>query len=257
MTTTNPYAVEGPALISYSGGRTSGYMLRHVLDAFDNKLPDDVLVVFADTHKERDETYDFVRETEERWKVKIHWVERPGGFEQLITDRKYLPNPVTRFCTQELKVRVMRDFMRSQGHEHWDMVVGIRWDERHRSKRLHSGAHKERWDYEFPMVDAKVTEQDVMRFWADSPFDLQLGQYEGNCDLCFLKGTAKKIKILMARPDLADWWIAQEKRIGATFRNGRWTYPRLLREANEARKQLHLPLVPMEDDTLGDCLCGD
>lgn len=29
----NPYHIEGPALISVSGGRTSGFMLRQILDA--------------------------------------------------------------------------------------------------------------------------------------------------------------------------------------------------------------------------------
>lgn len=29
----DPFLIEGPAVISFSGGRTSGYMLRRVLDA--------------------------------------------------------------------------------------------------------------------------------------------------------------------------------------------------------------------------------
>jgi hypothetical protein len=36
----DPYRLAGPALISFSGGRTSGMMLHHVLDAWDDKLPD-------------------------------------------------------------------------------------------------------------------------------------------------------------------------------------------------------------------------
>ena len=54
------YRVEGPALISFSGGRTSGFMLWHILDAYDGKLPDDVHVCFANTGKEREETLRFV-----------------------------------------------------------------------------------------------------------------------------------------------------------------------------------------------------
>jgi hypothetical protein len=30
---TNPYQIESPALISFGGGRTSGYMLSQILDA--------------------------------------------------------------------------------------------------------------------------------------------------------------------------------------------------------------------------------
>lgn len=50
---TNPYLIAGPALISFSGGRTSAYMLRMILDAHGGTLPDDVHVCFANTGKER------------------------------------------------------------------------------------------------------------------------------------------------------------------------------------------------------------
>jgi 3'-phosphoadenosine 5'-phosphosulfate sulfotransferase (PAPS reductase)/FAD synthetase len=66
----NPYKIEGPAVISFSGGRTSAYMLRKVLDAHEGELPPDVFVVFADTGKERPETLDFVRECSKRWGVR-------------------------------------------------------------------------------------------------------------------------------------------------------------------------------------------
>jgi hypothetical protein len=30
----NPYLIEAPALISFSGGRTSGYMLKQIIEAY-------------------------------------------------------------------------------------------------------------------------------------------------------------------------------------------------------------------------------
>ncbi len=36
---TNPYQIESPALISFSGGRTSGYMLRQIIDAYRRTAP--------------------------------------------------------------------------------------------------------------------------------------------------------------------------------------------------------------------------
>jgi 3'-phosphoadenosine 5'-phosphosulfate sulfotransferase (PAPS reductase)/FAD synthetase len=69
------YKISGPARISFSGGRTSAYMLRKILDAHGGALPPDVHVVFANTGKERPETLDFVRECGERWGVSIRWVE--------------------------------------------------------------------------------------------------------------------------------------------------------------------------------------
>ena len=32
-------------------------------------------------------------------------------YDKLITKRKFLPNPVTRYCTSELKIRPMKEFM--------------------------------------------------------------------------------------------------------------------------------------------------
>ena len=61
------YKIQGPAIISFSGGRTSGYMLYHILEAYDGKLPDDVVVAFANTGKERSETLDFVNDCSGYW----------------------------------------------------------------------------------------------------------------------------------------------------------------------------------------------
>ena len=116
------FEVLGPTCISFSGGRTSGYMLWLTLQAHGEKLPDDTHVVFANTGKEEEATLRFVRDCAERWGVPIVWVEyRPDGdgwttvdfhtasrngepFDALIRKRNYLPNPVARFCTVELKI---------------------------------------------------------------------------------------------------------------------------------------------------------
>ena len=50
--TRDPYRIAGPAVISFSGGRTSGYVLKHILDGHGGALPSDVRVVFANTGKE-------------------------------------------------------------------------------------------------------------------------------------------------------------------------------------------------------------
>ena len=116
--TRDPYRIAGPAVISFSGGRISGYMLRRILDAHGGALPSDVAVVFANTGKERPETLDFVAQCGARWNVRIVWVEydwdaphrtrlvshnsasRNGEpFEALIDRKGFVPNPRMRFCT--------------------------------------------------------------------------------------------------------------------------------------------------------------
>lgn len=47
------YKIELPALIAFSGGRTSGYMLRQVLDAF-NGQPKELYVLFCNTGEEQE-----------------------------------------------------------------------------------------------------------------------------------------------------------------------------------------------------------
>lgn len=224
-------------------------MLRQILDA---GLCPDVHVVFADTGKERDETYRFVRNVAEHWGVKIEWVWREGYFTKLITDKKFLPNPVMRFCTQELKIKPMKDWMIARGYEHWTNVVGIRADEPRRVARMREAEQKrsgERFDISLPLADAGVTVSDVNTFWASQPFDLQLKPDEGNCDLCFLKGYDKVRNIVRDRPDLAQWWADQEARIGGTFRKDRPSYADMLNQPDLFKSA--------DDEALTECFCTD
>ena len=50
-------------------------MLKKILEAHDHVLPNNVQVVFANTGKEMPQTYDFVKNCEVKWNVKIHWLE--------------------------------------------------------------------------------------------------------------------------------------------------------------------------------------
>lgn len=247
----NPYLITGPALISFSGGRTSAYMLRMILDAHGGTLPADVHVVFANTGKEREETLRFVHECGSRWGVKVRWLEwidREGRqtpasdrfvevglnsasrngepLAALFRRKSYLPNAVTRFCTAEAKIDTMKQFMLAQGYAKWTNVVGLRYDEGHRVlKQINRNRlGKERWQSVMPLADAKVTKADVMGFWlgdnADpreptfplpQDFDLGLRDYEGNCDGCMLKGFDVLAFQERERPGYLDWWIAQER----------------------------------------------
>ena len=67
----SPFRIEGPAIINVSGGRTSAYMLRRILDACDGALSADVHAVFANTGKERAETLTFLHRCAEEWGIRI------------------------------------------------------------------------------------------------------------------------------------------------------------------------------------------
>jgi 3'-phosphoadenosine 5'-phosphosulfate sulfotransferase (PAPS reductase)/FAD synthetase len=226
----SPYRIEGPALISFSGGRTSAYMLHEIVCAYDGVLPDDVHITFANTGKEREETLRFVYECGSRWNVRIRWLEwrdTTDGFEEvgfnsasrdgepfkrLIDKKKRLPNWKERWCTQYLKVRTMTDFAKSLGlaPNTYREVVGLRYDEGHRIFKGIARSEKDGRQVIWPLSKAKITKPDVMAFWATQPFDLGLKSWEGNCDLCFLKGRGIRKAIILDDPSRADWWAEQE-----------------------------------------------
>ena len=71
----NPYKILEPTCISFSGGRTSAYMLYKVLEAHQMSLPQEAKVLFCNTGKEDNATLDFVNECSVRWGVEITWLE--------------------------------------------------------------------------------------------------------------------------------------------------------------------------------------
>lgn len=145
----DPFLITGPAIISVSGGRTSGYMLWRILQAHGGTLPGDVHAVFANTGREMPATLDFVRDMQAHWGVHITWLEftarRPDGFQEVnhnsasrdgapfkafLLANSALPNPVQRSCTGELKIRTIKRWaMAGLGWERWKNVVGLRADE--------------------------------------------------------------------------------------------------------------------------------
>lgn len=62
-----------------------------------------------------------------------------------------------------------------------------------------------------PLAKAGVTLDDVTAFWEAHPFDLGLESYQGNCDLCFLKGAGKIRRVMRENPELAGWWVRMEE----------------------------------------------
>ncbi|MFL1552545.1 phosphoadenosine phosphosulfate reductase family protein [Pseudomonas sp. D47] len=288
----SPYTLSGTTVVSFSGGRTSAYMLRQVLD--NNEDLSGLVVTFANTGKEHPATLEFVRECAERWDVPIVWLEfrddetgfsvvdyasasRHGEpFEALIRKRKYLPNPVTRFCTIDLKIRIIHKYLRSLGlsteEAPVDMMTGIRADEPRRVVKIRhrKSTSESKWaTMVMPLADAGVGVQDVTDFWAGQPFDLMLPTIngrtlEGNCDLCFLKG-AKQVYSIIASDRgqpvrKGDWWAKQEREVvstgeftgdGARFRFDRPSYQQML-DYSDTQFDLFT-----EHDEAIDCFCGD
>lgn len=269
-----------PRLISFSGGRSSAMMLKIIAD---NGFCDDDFVLFANTGKERPETLDFVHEVGNRWGIPIVWIEGTFGPYNLETGTMvesvgfkvvdyhnasrngepfsamnswvncgHVPNRVTRFCTKYLKVIPMKRYLESLGIDDFDNVMGIRFDEPARYRKY-------KGDGTFPLVDMRITEADVFRFWSAQPFDLQLKQYEGNCDLCHLK-SLKKLKTIIAEQgeQISDWWIKEERKTNSTFLTG-IDFSILTEIATNRRFSKSIDTRAMIEHDLFSisCFCGD
>ena len=260
----SPYYINEPAVISFSGGRSSAYMLHEILKAHDFKLPDYVKVIFANTGKEMPQTLDFVKDVGLNWAVDIVWLEYTGKkqfcqvsyktasrkgepFAQLIKDKNYLPNMMARFCTSELKVLTIERYM---GGDDFLTVVGIRGDEPRRVAKMRA-----KDNYAVPLADSGITEASIGKFWDKQPFDLAMppaGKNTlSNCDLCFLKGYSIKQSIVEHDPSIADWWVDQEKKINARFRNDQPSYEKMQIIASDQGQ-----LFEFDDETIS-CFCGD
>jgi len=262
----NPYFLTEQSVISFSGGRSSAYMLFQIIQAHGGTLPDHVKVVFANTGKETEETLNFVRDVETHFGCNIYWVEYTGKneegtktqkqvtfetasrngepFELIIRERGMLPNPRARFCTVELKLRAMDRFIKSEfGFYEYVGVVGIRADEPHRVARLANNKEGGETDVIAPMAKAGVNAEIVGEFWQSMHFDLQHPNNggitpHGNCDLCFLKAGNKIQSLIRENPSRAMWWAKQEEyaktvaeKNGQVFRLDRPSYQKMIDSA--------------------------
>jgi len=254
-------------------------MLWRVLES-NGGLPDEAIVCFANTGKEDEATLEFVKDCQDNWGVNIHWLEfrddekkyevvsfetasRNGEpFEALIKKRNYLPNPVSRFCTVELKVRTIHRYLKDNGWTEWNSMLGIRADEKRRLAKIGNqdyGKHEEKIA---PLGQAGITKQDVGAFWKAQSFDLKLPNMNGvtmhgNCDLCYLKGGAQILSLIQEKPERAVWWARMESLglasapNGARFRKDRPSYADMLKFSQD-----QINMFDPTDETIA-CFCGD
>jgi 3'-phosphoadenosine 5'-phosphosulfate sulfotransferase (PAPS reductase)/FAD synthetase len=147
-------------------------MLHKVLEAHDGDLPEFAKITFANTGKEMPQTLDFVRDVGEKWGVDIAWLERftrrtkkgeknklgnenkfaytlkivdyesasrnGEPFSSLIKAVGFAPNPVARFCTAQLKIYAMHEYLVDICGFEKPFVgfIGIRGDEVRRAVKM-------------------------------------------------------------------------------------------------------------------------
>ncbi len=191
--------------VSFSGGRTSGYMCWWLLN---NKADEyDFIFTFANTGAEHEKTLEFVNECDVRWGLNLVWLEakvnpevgapiefsvvdfktasRKGEPFKALAAKHGVPNRERPFCTQYLKTNVINAYKRSLGFKSTHATaIGIRADEADRANinqavKGHSV---------YPFITMKhTTKDDVISFFESNDFDLEVDERLGNCVTCFKK----------------------------------------------------------------------
>lgn len=267
-------------VIGVSGGRSSGYQMAHLVAAakkYLGAIPESWVFIFENTSLERPETYDFLRLLDNYFLdgnlVILEWaIDLPIGFRRTthnlllrngeLMDRlintplkrrdgtigvRPLPNPTQRTCTANLKIKTSHRYVRRSLHWPTDYyaAIGYRADEKARCDRAWLKDEARGFDEGgmgvFPMFDANVFEDEVLRFFRTGPFDLDLDSVFGNCDLCFMAGlwkikermvmialeTQTKLRPGAQPPERIARWIAWEERLSdrpGVFRKDRPNY---------------------------------
>lgn len=215
-------------VILFSGGRTSAFLAKYMKEHPGYK---NCIFVFMNTGKEREETLQFTDKCDKEFalnlvylEASIHDEKRKGTtykivnfenasrngepFEEML--KKYpLPNNMASNCTRELKQRPIDAYLRDN-YKDFEIikVIGIRADEMHRKSNT-----AEIQKIIYPLCDEiKVNSRFIRDWWKNQNFDLQLKDYEGNCDLCFKKSLKKRLTIIKENPHIADWWLNMEEK---------------------------------------------
>jgi hypothetical protein len=209
---------------SFSGGKTSAYMTIRLKE----KYGDDLVVLFANTSQENDETLSFVHKCDVEFKLNVVWLESVTYFHQKkasgysVVDfstacrdgmvyenmiKKYgIPNKSWPHCTRELKLNPIKSWIKDNIKGNYKMAIGIRADE---SKRVSSAAEKNHLFY--PLVDEKINKIDINDFWENQLFNLNLHDYQGNCKWCFKKSNKKISMLIKENPEWFEFTDRMER----------------------------------------------
>lgn len=123
-------------IVTFSGGKDS----QATCIWAKNNLVEDWSIAFCDTVWESPMTYQFILEFEVLIQKKGNYLKskKYQGFIDLVRKKKRFPSTKARFCTQELKVKPMIDYILDEVGEDCVIYQGIRWEESSSRSRMES-----------------------------------------------------------------------------------------------------------------------
>lgn len=204
-------------VVSLSGGRTSAY-LAHLMKEQDPETK----FIFMDTGAEHPKTYEFIRNIVKHWKIRLTCLRvipnpemnKPSTYEILTIDqigpdlepwkrmlKKYgHPYVGGAFCTDRMKtVPFIKYCDEHFGRGNYTTWLGMRIDEPKRT------SPKTGIRYLAEISDFE--KQDVIEWWRDQPFDLEIQEHLGNCVFCIKKSLQKVALATKDEPEMAAQFI--------------------------------------------------
>jgi len=255
-------------LVAFSGGRTSGYMSKWLKDNMSHLY--NFTFAYANTGLEHEKTLEFINKCDEYFDLNLHWIEAVSNngsdadytitnYKDACRDNRLfkemaknygLMNKVFMHCTRELKNRPLKKFGRDYLNGDYRLALGIRHDEFHRVKN--------RIDVIYPLATiTKTTKQEILNWWKEQPFDLEIEEHYGNCVGCYKKSDKKLKMIADEAPEYFDPFIELENKFkfvkSQTETEGRKIF-RHFRTAYEVKNNLNLPTALQElDECAEEC----
>jgi len=162
----------------------------------------------------------------------IKWV-RGQSFEELIKNKSAIPNQAMRFCTFNLKIIPIFEYLQSYQHHLVDMRIGYRYDEQERKEKFTTdikyidsvnlfGEGRNNWktikwrNGSFPLIENGIIHPDVINFW--KPYSNFIFPEDSNCQMCFWKQGQQLRKNFDTNPSIMKWASVQEVIQGNTFK---------------------------------------
>lgn len=190
-------------VVSFSGGRTSAYLCKVMIDKFGKHNVD---FIYMDTGAEHPKTYEFIRKVNDEFRLNLVCLRgdftRPLGagvgynvvdIDSLKPDLKPFKGMLSKygvpyiggmFCTDRMKLKPFKKYCDdTYGKNNYQSWLGIRIDE---PKRL---TPKPFINYMAEISD--FDKQDVLNYWSKMPFDLGIDEWSGNCEFCPKKSNLK------------------------------------------------------------------
>lgn len=259
-------------LVAFSGGRTSAYMCYFLKENMNHLY--NLKFVYANTGLEHEKTLEFVDKVDRYFNLDLVWIEsvinplKNKGSDFVITNykdacrdnrlfkdmcSKYgLPNQTYIHCTRELKnIPMLKYGNNIFGTGNFKQALGIRADE---YKRVSL-----RPDLVYPLANIiSRSKKDILEFWENQSFDLEIEEHYGNCVTCYKKSDKKLKMIADENPHYFDSFIELEN-LYANKINTKEEYKRSMfrhfRTAHEVKNNLKLPVSL---NTIDECAeeCG-